>query len=65
MVGPAKNRSNEIAQWILKGTMNILSRRTLLPLIEHKNTDVTIIAEREHFMEKCGSRIQKQIEVVC
>ena len=34
VMGPAKNHSNEMARWVLKDTMKVVSRQTLRPLTD-------------------------------
>ena len=51
-LGPASNYSDEMAQWILKDTMKITASHTVRPLTEDEYCDLSLIKERENFMER-------------
>ena len=52
-LGPSANYLNEMAQWILKDTMVITASHTTRPLTEDEYHDLTLIKERDNFMERC------------
>ena len=70
VLGLAKNHSNEIAQWVfkdtprvLKDTMKIVPRRTLMCLTDLEKRTQTVINEQNAFMDKCKKRYGDKLTV--
>ena len=63
VLGPAKNHSNEMAQWVLKDTMKIVPWRTLRPLTDLEKRTQSIINEQNAFMDKCKRRYGDKLTV--
>ena len=70
VLGPAKNHSNEMTQWVfkdtprvLKDTMKIVPRRTLMCLTDLEKRTQTVINEQNAFMDKRNKRYGNKLTV--
>ena len=63
VLGPARNHSNEMAQWILINTMNIIPRRTCRSLIEEETRSTILKREMDNIMAKVRQRYGDKLKV--
>ena len=63
VLGPAKNHSNQMSQWILKDTMQIVPRRTSRSLTDEEERDPLLQREMENFMEKVRWRYGDRLKI--
>ena len=63
VLGPTKKHSNEIAQWIITDTINIIPRQTCRPLTEEEKRNHILKRQMDNFMTKVCQRYGDKLKV--